>query len=422
MLDKPPRLLPPGTLHPLHRLWRLLPVTLRRQAYVSAVATLAPKPDRHPPPPPPHGGVAVAGELETASGLGHGARLMLRALDIMGVPTYPVDTGSLMPGGRASPTYLPAGIPLVVHVNSPAMAAALLRFPRSLVRNRRIIGYWAWELPRAPANWQRGVPFVHEIWAPSTFTAGALERLLPNRVRVVPHPLAVVPPVPSGLGRSDFGLPDNAVAVLVSFNCASSMERKNPLAAIQAFKAAFGDRPDRILILKIINPDHFPDDFARVRTAVGSASNIRIDTRIMTMADNHALMRASDIILSLHRSEGFGFVPAEAMLLDRPVISTGWSGNMDYMDPDSVALVPCQFVQPADPRKIFDDPGSVWAEPDQAAAIAALRRLADDPALRIALGRRGRDAARARLGAQGLRDALLALGLAVGQGVEATVG
>ena len=67
--------------------------------------------------------------------------------------------------------------------------------------------------------------------------------------------------MPAPLDRPAFGLPDDAVVVLVSFNLASSLERKNPYAAIAAFRAAFGDRPDRVLLLKVGNPGHFPSEF-----------------------------------------------------------------------------------------------------------------------------------------------------------------
>ena len=97
---------------------------------------------------------------------------------------------------------------------------------------------------------------------PSRFTAAVLEPLLPDRVRVVPPALAIVPPVASSLGRAAFGLPEDAVVVLVSFNLASSFARKNPFAAVAAFRGAFGDRPDRIMVLKIGHPEDAPADFA----------------------------------------------------------------------------------------------------------------------------------------------------------------
>ena len=206
---------------------------------------------------------------------------------------------------------------------------------------------------------------------------------MPGRVRVVLPPLGIVPPEPAALDRAAFGLPPDAVVILVSFNLASSFVRKNPLAAIAAFRAAFGERPDRLLVLKTGHVAHAPDDFARL-AAAAQAPNIRLETRVLPTADHHALMAASDIVLSLHRSEGFGLVPAEAMLLGKPVIATGWSGNMDFMDASNSVPIGYRLVPVADPRQVYQ--GGSWAEPDQAEAVAQLRRLADDAAARRALG------------------------------------
>ncbi len=352
--------------------------------------------------PPAGQGMALLGEFARPSGLGMGVRLALRALEGMGVPTVALDVDV----GRAA--LPPAGMPLVVHANPPTLPWVLLRQRRDLLRGRRVVGYWAWELPIAPASWGQGAAFVHELWVPSRFCAEALRPILPAgmKVIVVPHPVAVAPPVPAAMGREAFGLPAAALVVLVSFNLASSFVRKNPLAAVAAFRAAFGNRADRVLLLKVGHPGHFPEDFALLQQAVADMGNVRIETREMPLGEVHALTSCVDIVLSLHRSEGFGLVPAEAMLLGRPVVATGWSGNMDFMDADSAALVPFTLVPAQDPRGVLEVPGAVWAEPDIAVAAQALRQLADDPAARAALGARGQAKARASLGVESLAAAL----------------
>jgi glycosyltransferase involved in cell wall biosynthesis len=362
-------------------------------------------------------GIAVGGEIGRASGLGEGARLMAAALAQLGVATWPMECGVTLPGearpldpGRAS---VPDGAALVLHVNAPSLPAALLRLPRGFLRGRRVIGYWAWELPVVPDSWRLGAPFVHEIWTPSRFSAAALEPLAPGRVRVVPHPVAAIPPAPSALGRSDFGLPERAVIILVSFSLASSFVRKNPLGAIAAFRAAFGDRPDRLLVLKIVHATHAPEDLAMLRRHVGDAANIRFETRLLSAADNHALTQAADIVLSLHRSEGFGLVPAEAMVMGRPVIATDFSGTTDFLDAGCGMPIPYRLVPAADPRGVFEAPGALWAEADIPAAAQALRALADDESLRAKLGHAAQAAARARLGTETLAASVRSLGLDV---------
>jgi glycosyltransferase involved in cell wall biosynthesis len=399
------------TLSLAHRSWRLLPARQRRYMLTAATAVVAPHPDRQPPRV--LHGLAVAGELGQATGFGESARLMLRGLDHLGLVSWPLD---LAASHRDLP---PSGAPLVVHVNAPVLPGALMRLPRGLMRGRRVVGYWAWELPCMPREWRTGLRFVHEVWVPSHFTAAALETIAPGRVRVVPPPLGALPATRSVLDRSAFGLPATAVIVLVSFNLASSLERKNPLAGIAAFRAAFGDRKDRVLLLKVINPDHFPRDFATIVAAVGAAPNVRIETRVLPAEDHAALLSACDIVLSLHRAEGLGLVPAEAMLRGKPVIATGWSGNMEFMDDESAALVGYRLVPARDPRHVYDVPGAVWAEPDPHDAVAQLRRLADDAAARAALGARGRNAVMARLGTEHLASAMRGIGLSVGLSMAA---
>jgi glycosyltransferase involved in cell wall biosynthesis len=362
------------------------------------------------------GGIVVGGEIGRASGLGEGARLMHAAFGLLGVPAWTIDCAVGVPGETNAPaqSQQPAeGAPLVVHVNAPMIAASFLRLPRGFLRRRRVVGYWAWELPVVPDAWAAGVPFVHEIWTPSSFSAAALQRLAPGRVHVVPHPVAAVPPVPSALTRADFALPEGAVVVLVSFSLASSFERKNPLAAIAAFRAAFGDREDRVLVLKIVHADHAPEDFSMLRQAA-DAANIVFETRVLPAADSHALTRCADIVLSLHRSEGFGLVPAEAAVLGRAVVATDFSGTTDFLDASCAMPVPYRLVPARDPRGVFEAPGAMWAEAEIGDAAASLQALAGSAELRARLGRAAQAQAGRLLGTEKLAAAVRGLGLPVG--------
>ena len=273
-----------------------------------------------------------------------------------------------------------------------------------------------------PESWRIGLRFVHEVWAPSRFSAdGARSGCCPTsawcRTRWPRSRRR-----PSRLRRADFGLPDAAVVTLVAFNLASSYERKNPLAAIAAHRLAFGDRPDRILLLRVGNPHHFPADFAAPARRRRGPERPHRDRHAPARRRARADGRRCDIVLSLHRSEGFGLVPAEAMLLGKPVIATDWSGNCDFMDASCAAMVPARLIPARDPRGVFEAPGAVWADPDIAVAADWLARLADDPAERARLrpggpgGRadpaRSRRRLRKRSGRSGCRHE--GAGLAVG--------
>jgi glycosyltransferase involved in cell wall biosynthesis len=345
---------------------------------------------------------------------------MLRGLATLGVPTWPINIGRYLPAHREDLPPLgepddppPRGAPLVLHVNPPLLPLVLARLPRTLVRDRRLVGYWYWELPVAPAEWRLGARFVHDVWAPSRFTADALVPLVEQPVTVVRPSVASSPLLPSQRGRAEFDLPSGAVIVFSSFNLASSFARKNPLASIEAFRLAFGDRPDRMLVLKVGNPDHFPDDFERLAMAAAIHSNIRLVTGTLPPDASLALTATADIVLSLHRSEGFGLVAAEGMLLGKPVVATDWSATTEFMDASCTALVRFRLVPAEDDRGIYAVSGAEWAEADLGHAADWLRRLAEDPDLRRTLGDAARAAAFERLGTESLAQAVSSLGVRV---------
>ena len=102
----------------------------------------------------------VAGELARASGLGEAARLMLHALPLIGVRTWPLEAGHRWQGvtcRRSMADGRRRGAPLALHINSPQVPTALLRLPRGVLRGRMVIGCWAWELPTVPPAWRIGV-------------------------------------------------------------------------------------------------------------------------------------------------------------------------------------------------------------------------------------------------------------------------
>jgi len=276
-----------------------------------------------------------------------------------------------------------SGGTLIVHQNGPTFPHALWALGRSRIRGRRIVGYWAWELPRLPKSWQPSFGYLHEIWVPSKFTRDAVAAATDVPVRVVPHPLPATPPTPDM--RARLGLPADALVTLTAFHLGSNFSRKNPLAAIAAFRRAFGEATDRILALKVVD-----DGASRLRVdlaaAIAGAANIYVINAVLSPADMAGLIAAADIVMSLHRAEGFGLVPAEAMRLGKPVIATGWSGNLDFMSARNSALVSYTLVPVEDRDGPIEANGQRWADAHVEDAAQWLRRLAEARELRSALG------------------------------------
>ena len=385
LLESVPRQQPQPRHGVLRRLWQCLPQQTRLDLFFTLTRLIAPAPERAA-----RGGfpLGIAGLFSTASGVGEGARLAYSALDAAGLAPAAFDLSAAFGQTEfSSPTHrrtlAPGGGSLIVHHNGPYMPHALWTLGHNLIRGRRIIGYWAWELPRLPAVWRPGFRFVHEIWVPSTFTHDAVAAATDLPVHVVPHPLPDAPVTPGMRGK--LGLPSDALVVLNVFHLGSAFSRKNPLAAIAAFRRAFGNDPKRMLAIKLIdNGAHLARH--ELNAAIAGASNIRLIEGMLPEADMAGLMAASDIVISLHRSEGFGLVPAQAMALGKPVVATGWSGNLDFMNAHNSALVSYSLVPVRDLQGFFDSADQLWADADVEHAAEWLRRLAADVHLRGKLG------------------------------------
>ena len=376
-----------------HRLlWQRLPQHFRRSALFGASAVLAPRPSRNSQASEP---VIIAGAFSTASGLGQSARLCHDALKASGVAVQGIDLSADLMQPSDSPGFafadgrgcIGSGT-LILFVNAPLVPLAMLRLGHRAVRDKKIIGYWAWELPALPDDWRHGFPFVHEIWTPTRYVAGAVQGLARGHpVHVVPYPVMQNAPY-RGVFKRDRGAPFTVVTIL---NVASSFARKNPCASIAAFRTAFGDDPATRLIVKLANLSNYPDGKTLIERAMGSAANISVIDRIMTDAELDGLYQQADTVLSLHRSEGFGLTLAEAMGRGIPVVATDWSGNTDFLTRETGCPVPCTLVPACDPQATYNYPDMMWAEADVGQAALALQQLRDSPALAEAFGKAGAD-------------------------------
>ena len=186
--------------------------------------------------------------------------------------------------------------------------------------------------------------------------------------------------------------------MLCCYDYRSCVERKNPVAAIEAFQQAFPGQTDVRLVLKA-RIGGLKRRLARAhrrvkRRAGGWWPFSRGDQRILFLEDYlsagqlRGLLQRCNCLVSLHRSEGFGLHLAEALYLERPVVATGYSGNMDFMHEDNSYPVGYDLV-PIRQRSLPYPRGSRWAEPDVAHAAELLRHVYSHPDEAQAKARRG---------------------------------
>lgn len=171
---------------------------------------------------------------------------------------------------------------------------------------------------------------------------------------------------------------------LVCFDARSSVARKNPLAAVRAFQAAFPERRDMELVVKTTPapPAHWGDpegQMARIEKAAATDPRIKVIRRMLPFPELLGLIASSSALVSPHRAEGFGYLPAWALALGVPVVATDWGGTRDFCTALTSDPVPAELVDVPRSHTIFPCPGARWAEVDQGALAEAMFRVSNDP-------------------------------------------
>jgi glycosyltransferase involved in cell wall biosynthesis len=378
----------------IRKAWRRLPTGPRRAAVHALARLAAPKPG-----PRPEGDLSstpwiVAGFLSSPSGLGQAARLSARALAASGNEVLGIDLSQAFheqadvelapwPDGR---NHRGPGRLLIV-INAPYLPLALALLGKGHLRDKLVIGSWAWELPDLTPDWERGLGLVHAAITPSHFNAEAVRRAAPGLpVFVIPHPVMLDIPrrASDGHERQPGNHPFTVISVL---SIASGYARKNPMALLAAFAGAFSVTPEARLRLLVSGAEHWPEGARALGEAAGKQSNVEITWGARTRADFRTWWGNPDAYLSLHRSEGFGLPLAESMAAGCPVVATGWSGNAEYMTSDNSCCVRFSLEPVRDPQGKYEAPAQLWANPDVEDAALSLRRLKDEPGFAARLGK-----------------------------------
>lgn len=359
-------------------------------------------------------GVNVVGPLRDESGVGEAARAVVAALDTARVPVLAIEPPGDSPSRRDVPfRVLPldaAGFPITIlcltAYETPGFAAVS---GPDFFAGRHTIGLWWWEVEAFPPAMRAGFDWVDEVWAGSTHIVRAVEpEAAACGVPTTPVRVPVRRAQPTRLRRGELGLPEGFVFLTV-FGYYSSFARKNPLGAIEAFTRAFAPGEGPSLVIKCIDHLAHLEEHAALLEAAAVHPDVHVHAGYADRDVIDALVQRSDAVVSLHRAEGFGFTPAEAMAQGRPVIATRYSGNLDYMTDENSLLIDARLVEVGEHGGPYP-PTARWADPDLDAAASAMRRLAGDRGLAERLGARARQDLAGRYGleagARSMRSAL----------------
>jgi glycosyltransferase involved in cell wall biosynthesis len=337
-------------------------------------------------------GINLVGYVAAELGVGEAARALARACVAGGVAYSVVDVGfqssNLQRDREALNHASDARFPIdMVYVNADQTVNTIEHLRKNNLESAYKIGFWHWEQPQIPQSHFAAFEYLDEIWVPSTFVYHAVAAASPIPVVIIPHALNVK--ATPGVGRDEFGLPADKLLVLMMYDFHSYQYRKNPQAAIAAFRAAIKGRNDAVLVVKTINSHHHPEATAELNACLADLPGTIVLDQFLTRQQTWDLQSCCDLLISLHRAEGFGLAPAEMMALGKPVVATGWSANMDFMTNDN--SMPVRYTLQALAKAVGAYPaGPLWAEADIDHAASCIRQLLDQPQLRLRLGQQAK--------------------------------
>jgi glycosyltransferase involved in cell wall biosynthesis len=326
--------------------------------------------------------VRVAGYFKGVMGTGEHARQLLEALRAQGIP---VATTTLHPDGSPEDEELAADLPglkpaddigvfapfNLLCANADMVPAVATQLGEEFFAGRHTIAFWAWEVASFPRRFLPAFDHVDEVWVGSRHVRDAVGSIATVPVLVIPQPVSMPPDAASAAPPP--GLP-SGFRFLFAFDYLSVVERKNPLATIEAFKRAFDPGSGATLLVKTLNDEFDRAAHESVREAAAKHPDVQLLERRLPRSERDGLMNAVDCYVSLHRAEGFGYTLAESMWLGKPVIATGYSGNVDYMNAQNSYLVDYRLVPTGAGHDPYPPEGE-WAEPDVDHAARLMREV-----------------------------------------------
>lgn len=327
-------------------------------------------------------GLNLIGYARAEMGIGESCRIAAKAINTTDIPFGIIDftVGNSARMMDSSWAHKEVNDPIyntnLMVINADQTPLAYTHLGHNFFAGRYNIGYWAWELPDFPDEWCDSFNLVQEVWVPSNFVVDSVSKK--SRVPVIRIPHAIEVNCPVNVNRRSFNLPENQFLFLSMYDTHSFQARKNPQGAIKSFQMAFDKEDTSVgLVLKVNNAKSYPAEVERLKEYIDGYKNIYLIEEILTRDNVNALINSVDCFVSLHRSEGFGLILAEAMYLGKPVIGTGWSGNIDFMNNMNSCPVNYEMV------KVGEDHGpykayQVWAEPDIEHAAYYMKMLISD--------------------------------------------
>ncbi|SRR6266446_692138 len=243
---------------------------------------------------------------------------------------------------------------VVLHLEPHDYASIYDRFPG--LRTKYVISYCVWEASELPAAYQRSLALVQEVWTCSEYCVGVIKKHHPHVFRI-PHTIE--------RERLSHDIDGEMIRRLICFHPQNYYflsigrtlgSRKNLVGLVRVFETTSSSMPNARLVIKGLPGD-----------PILRSRDPRVIYLPLGLSESqiNALYKAVDAYVSAHHSEGWGLTLSDAMLFSKPVVATGYSGNLEFMNNDNSFLVRFgeNYIREDELFGLFT-PQMKWADPD----------------------------------------------------------
>ena len=326
-------------------------------------------------------GINFIGFINGKFGLGQAARLIISSLQKQDIPFTVLSADFMISDRSKEDCVIPAAKDFLYPINlfcidHQYISDFVERYDWELFKNSYNIGICYWEtncFPKRASEWWK---YLDELWVTTHYVKEHISNATSLPVHHIPQPVEVNY-IPQIVKKEDCGLKSN-FTFYYCFDFNSIVNRKNPMAIIQAFQQAFQQGQEVQLLIKSQNGKSHPNLLQSFLDKIKNDSRIVWMDEKMDSQKNFEIMNLSDCYISLHRSEGFGLSMAEAMLLGKPVIATAYSGNLDFMNDENSYLCSHRLIRIGHGNKPYPSKG-LWADVNISQAAFWMQSVFNNP-------------------------------------------
>lgn len=278
-------------------------------------------------------------------------------------------------------------VDVAIYHTTPGRLATLKRLPA-----RRHVALTTWETSPMPAEHVVALDAFDAVIVPSHFCKSLIENSEGTiaKVHVVPHAFD-----PEIWTPAEAPTPPDDVFTFYSIGAWG--ERKNNLGLLKAYLHAFtkADRTRLVLIIDKVNIQAISSVLARSGIPREQLPGLVVPDQRISDEEILRLHQESNCFVSATRAEGFGLPIFEAAIMGKPIISTRWGGQHEFLEGYPNFKDVWHFLTPAfageDDVKIIGnamhvsttmargvDCKQMWAEPSLDRLSFLMRMVRDD--------------------------------------------